>query len=163
MNNIRLLYRSTTSSIEFDPLDLDILKTSIRNNARDQITGFLARSGEQFFQALEGPEDRVHALVQRLSKDTRHDSVEVLLCKPLHGDRSFTDWSMGYDYLVYDQFDLALDDDGGRPAVSDDVAEAIMASLAEQAREVLLYGSIFPYSRRQGETEHAFMNRLEAI
>jgi hypothetical protein len=85
----RLVYAST--SLLSDDQDIarqqiaDILSSSRRNNAADDITGALLFSETNFAQVLEGP----RAAVERLYE------IILLLTEPLAA-RQFPQWSMAY-------------------------------------------------------------------
>ena len=96
----QLLYISTGCDI--DGLDLaEILSASERNNARDQITGFLVFNGRNFLQFVEGAADRLGALLERLHGDARHSGLVVLEDRPLTV-RTFPEWSMRHVELRED-------------------------------------------------------------
>jgi hypothetical protein len=74
----------------------EILETSRRNNARDQLTGLLIVGGRRFLQVLEGPSGQLAAAYDRIRADERHFALVELSCR--HIDvRSFPHWSMGYE------------------------------------------------------------------
>ena len=63
--------------------DLDgLAEISRRNNARQDITGILLFDGESFFQILEGDEEAIDSLFDRIRMDKRHDSVCLLYTSP---------------------------------------------------------------------------------
>jgi Sensors of blue-light using FAD len=70
-----------------------ILKTSQRNNQRDDITGLLTYSGEVFVQFLEGPPDAIRRLMDRLQGDPRHKDI-IILSEGSDHERIFPDWDM---------------------------------------------------------------------
>ena len=60
--------------------DLDgLAEISRRNNARQDITGILLFDGESFFQILEGDEEAIDSLFDRIRMDKRHDSVVKIM------------------------------------------------------------------------------------
>jgi len=65
----------------------------VRNKARG-ITGIIVYHEGQFLQILEGRERVVESLFEKISKDPRHDHVELLLRTEII-ERSFADSSMG--------------------------------------------------------------------
>ena len=73
----------------------DIVATSQRNNAQENITGMLLYSSGLFIQALEGERNSVTALFGRISDDRRHHDVELIVDRPIE-HRSFSSWSMGF-------------------------------------------------------------------
>jgi hypothetical protein len=74
---------------------LEILRVSRRNNIERGITGLLLYRGGNFIQALEGPEDAIDELIDRIYEDPRHRGVQVLLREPKQ-QRYFPEWSMGF-------------------------------------------------------------------
>lgn len=78
-----------------DPAELvRIVDVSRRNNARYGITGLLLHHEGNFMQALEGPETQVLNLVERISRDPRHDGMIVMVQQAIER-RYFPDWAMG--------------------------------------------------------------------
>ncbi|WP_299052116.1 BLUF domain-containing protein [uncultured Nocardioides sp.] len=76
----------------------DLMVSSRARNASLDVTGMLLYAGGRFIQTLEGPADAVDGLFERIAADPRHRRV----VRTLHDDvveRSFPDWSMGFDYL----------------------------------------------------------------
>ena len=72
----RLAYVSRASSL-FQPEDLQkINEQSSLRNAEADITGILIVDSGKIMQILEGREDRVRALFERIAQDPRHESVK---------------------------------------------------------------------------------------
>ena len=94
MKNCRLIYRSV--STEEIPSNEDLLKLSEEasaNNLRDGITGLLVLSGSEFLQVLEGPVAKVNALFQKISRDPRHHTVELIFYEEV-SETYFGNWDM---------------------------------------------------------------------
>jgi hypothetical protein len=91
------LVYSSTATRPFDDDDLAaLLESSRRSNTAVEITGVLLYRGGRFIQFLEGPESEVRTLMARITEDSRHTNVRVLLDG--HGPhRQFAEWSMGYE------------------------------------------------------------------
>lgn len=87
---LQLVYISTAAK---DGTSADILRTSRRNNGRDDITGLLYADGVRFLQALEGPEEAVVAAYERIKLDQRHKAPVVLSRREVEA-REFGDWEM---------------------------------------------------------------------
>jgi len=68
------------------------------HNRAQGITGLLVFDGSRFCQQLEGPEDAVRALMQRIRDDPRHIYVEVLHDAPL-AQRRFQNFSLAFSTL----------------------------------------------------------------
>ncbi|KPP99876.1 BLUF domain-containing protein [Marinobacter sp. HL-58] len=107
MSLMRLAYASE-ATFEAKPVEKGvepnvarILMESRRNNAKDEIVGGLYYGDNRFFQYLEGDEEAVHKLYERISRDKRHRNVITLLEEPITA-RSFTNWSMKYVPLSSD-------------------------------------------------------------
>ena len=95
----QLLY---TSAAAFDLYSSDvdqILKTSIQNNRRDNITGMLICLDEAFVQILEGEREKVEAAYARIMMDPRHHMLIRLMTRTVD-TRMFPGWSMGLEKLA---------------------------------------------------------------
>jgi hypothetical protein len=100
-NLIQLVYisRSTfvpsnlTNAIE--PNVARILLKSRINNKKNHLVGVLYFGDGCFFQCLEGEEDAVHSLYEKLLKDDRHKDLKVLAEKPIDS-LWFSQWNMKY-------------------------------------------------------------------
>lgn len=90
----RLVYRSHSCIPHDDTPALDaIFRVSLRNNARDRITGALALPDGKFVQTIEGESRSLEALMDRLYADPRHEDVIVLGRWPISA-RLFSGWAM---------------------------------------------------------------------
>jgi hypothetical protein len=72
-----------------------ILELARNNNYRDQITGMLAFDDGVFMQVIEGPDDTIERLLEKLNADLRHGELRVLSIKPIE-HREFGFWDMAY-------------------------------------------------------------------
>lgn len=70
-----------------------VLEASRRNNARLGVTGMLLYRGGNFLQVLEGEQDAVRALYERIRKDPRHSGCIQFLWQPSER-RMFPAWTM---------------------------------------------------------------------
>jgi len=76
--------------------DLQELLTQARSfNGVHNITGVLLYHDNQFVQVLEGDEDDISPLYERIRADLRHTSVIKLADQELAA-RNFGDWSMAF-------------------------------------------------------------------
>lgn len=92
---VRLTYVSRSLIPACSVEMLEIVRTSLRNNERDAITGALWFDGTVFFQVLEGAAGAVAARLERIVADRRHADIRS------HGmhevdTRSFAGWSMKF-------------------------------------------------------------------
>lgn len=75
-----------------------ILLDARRCNARDGISGALICRDDLFLQMLEGPEDKVEATLQRITKDDRHLEVRPMSRRAIPDTgRLFPNWAMRDD------------------------------------------------------------------
>lgn len=93
-------YQLAYVSYSRSPLDQatlsDILEVSLRNNARDHITGVLMYHDQLFFQILEGEQTAVEdCYYKRICCDHRHSGLSISWCDTVDS-RTFSDWLMGY-------------------------------------------------------------------
>lgn len=102
MNHCRLIYKST--AVE-DPVSNESIRNLIdhssKKNTEAGITGLLLLCGRHFLQVLEGPAEKVNALFQKISADSRHDTVELIEFRAF-AEPMFEDWSM----RLVDLYDL---------------------------------------------------------
>ena len=87
-----MLASITYVSTPVEGFDLDALSalwaTCIEANRANEITGGLVYLGDQFFQTIEGPDDRIKSLWDKIQADPRHTDVKILMtCGP--ATRSF--------------------------------------------------------------------------
>ncbi|WP_020161578.1 phosphate-starvation-inducible PsiE family protein [Methylobacter marinus] len=100
---IRLIYASTALK-DWSAEDLlGLLKTCRTNNSARDITGVLIYLRRTFFQILEGEDETVNDVFEKIRNDKRHKDV-TLLEKRTIDEREFPYWSMGFEKL--DDFDL---------------------------------------------------------
>lgn len=90
----QLLYVSATARDVPEALLADILAASRRNNLKLGVTGMLLHAEGGFLQILEGKQDVVSALYDRIALDKRHWKAQCLL--RLDAQPAFADWSMGF-------------------------------------------------------------------
>jgi hypothetical protein len=94
MTLFQLLYLSRTT-LAWSPAELERLVTlSQQRNAADDLTGLLLYGRGHFVQLLEGRRQALLLTFDRISRDTRHADVQVLLDGRIE-QRAFAGWSMG--------------------------------------------------------------------
>lgn len=89
---IRLIYVSRSDNVTFE-MNRDILTSSFQFNQENKISGALLYGFGFFVQCLEGDEESVRALYEKIAKDTRHYDV-TLVCETPISERHFPDWNM---------------------------------------------------------------------
>jgi len=92
---VRLIYASkTVKDVDLNKM-LDILDSSMRNNALRNVTGMLIWDRQICLQCLEGDEDTVLTLMEAIKEDKRHYFVNIIGFEHIE-KRAFSDWSMGF-------------------------------------------------------------------
>lgn len=85
---------TSLARLDLESADLeDIHRIAREQNAMDGITGLLVFNGTHFLQIIEGAEDAIEELVEKLRRDPRHSGFEVRDRRKVDA-RSFPDWSM---------------------------------------------------------------------
>jgi len=90
----RLMYVSTMHAHFTDEEITELGRLSSLNNDRLGLTGVLISVHEYFFQILEGPEDVLDQLLEKIRIDPRHRDLTILSVEYNLPDRLFTDWGM---------------------------------------------------------------------
>lgn len=124
---LKTLTYTSRARLDLGDEDLTAIHQSARHlNALDGITGLLLFDGSRFLQIVEGAEDAVDNLVERLRMDPRHSAFEVRDEREVER-RSFPDWSM----------ELVRVSAGYRNA-KDEVATILPAAVAAPVRELAM-------------------------
>lgn len=76
----------------------DILKSAVKHNQANGITGMLLYYGGGFMQVLEGEEANLAETYSRICKDPRHHHV-ISLAETELQQRQFDRWSMGFKHV----------------------------------------------------------------
>jgi hypothetical protein len=91
----RLVYTSSRRLSCSDEEISKILAACKRNNPGKSITGVLIHSDKRFIQYLEGYEDQLKDIFEKISLDERHGGVNIRDFSPI-SERLFPSWHMGY-------------------------------------------------------------------
>lgn len=90
----QIIYASSCEH-EMTPEGLDLIAIQAhRNNPKDDITGILLYGDHLFFQVLEGPDEQMTQMMEKIWSDPRHQGITEFKNAPVTG-RCFPDWSMG--------------------------------------------------------------------
>ncbi len=100
----RLIYVSRSLVAGQTDIVSDIVRTSAARNAAADVTGMLWSDGGYFVQALEGPMAAVTATFLRISADSRHTGLEIVVNREVR-QPVFGTWSM----VEADQSEAATD------------------------------------------------------
>ena len=89
----QIIYTSQASE-QFNKRNLlDLLHTSRGYNTIDNISGLLMHRNGYFLQIIEGEQDVIKDLFQRLNNDTRHINIKLILDRSVES-RLFSNWAM---------------------------------------------------------------------
>ena len=91
----KLIYTSASSHMLTDQELIEILVVARNNNHRLGITGILLYVEGVFFQVLEGPEQEIDYIYNRISQDKRHRRISMVISEPIE-HRDFPEWKMGF-------------------------------------------------------------------
>ncbi len=101
MSLYSLIYVSSAQVPFSKPELTTLLEIARRNNAAVGVTGMLLYKDGNFMQAIEGEEDALQKLHEKIQKDPRHGGMLTLLKKPIE-ERQFPDWTMAFRNLADD-------------------------------------------------------------
>lgn len=90
----RLTYVSKLNAELDEEEILDIGRKASINNKKIDVTGVLISVRDYFFQVLEGEESIVDELVEKISRDPRHNEITILSAETGCEERLFTEWGM---------------------------------------------------------------------
>lgn len=95
---------TSTPRMEMDSATLEsITDTANKNNKRDGITGMLLGIEGKYLQYLEGDEEKVVSLFERIKSDGRHHQinqwVKGYIEKPIFGEWSMGSWMLHNEEL----------------------------------------------------------------
>jgi hypothetical protein len=95
---MRSLVYASRSLEPFSEQDLLGLLTRARNRNHELgVTGMLIYAAESFLQLVEGDDDAVEVIWDRIRLDPRHAGLRVLQDGPAT-ERLFGEWSMGFEH-----------------------------------------------------------------
>ncbi len=95
---LSLIYVSTSVKLMNDQELLDILQVSRGNNTAGEITGLLLYKGGNFMQVLEGDEEVITSLYEKIKIDPRHKDVSIISREQIPS-RQFSVWEMAFQNL----------------------------------------------------------------
>lgn len=115
-----LVYKSVATDLfDSDRID-DLCRQAIIFNNSKGITGLLIYHEKIFFQWIEGAEDDIFLLYEKLKRDPRHQYLREILYTP-SASRQFNEWGMK---AIYSNMEMS-----GIPGIGDfDFNELITAS-----------------------------------
>jgi hypothetical protein len=69
------------------------------NNPKRGLTGLLIFGNDTFLQTIEGEENIVEELIEKIAKDNRHIKFQILARQSIE-NRQYSDWAMGFEKLT---------------------------------------------------------------
>jgi hypothetical protein len=92
---INLVYVSAATHLLPKEELVALMQKCSARNAQSELTGLLLYKDGNIMQVLEGPEQNVETVFERIKKDPRHKSLMVLLKEPIPA-RNFPTWGMAF-------------------------------------------------------------------
>ncbi len=90
----QLLYTSFSDDLTESKI-LELLDQSRQKNHSNDITGILLYNDGIFCQLLEGDSDAIGELFEKISNDSQHSHVSIVLDHEVD-ERLFSNWEMGF-------------------------------------------------------------------
>lgn len=137
---ISLVYASLATQ-PFSQEELaDLLTVCRLNNRRLDVTGILLHNEGRFLQVLEGDEDVIRALYDKIARDPRHRGASVVLRQRIT-EREYPEWSMGFkaespELAALPGFDRFFDHAPGSSELDEQVG--VVKGMLEQLRSTFL-------------------------
>lgn len=91
----QIIYVSSATSQMSENDLIDLLSQCRTRNQAMGISGVLLYSEGNFIQVIEGTEDKLNAVYQRILEDERHTG-SIIISKKKITERTFCEWSMGF-------------------------------------------------------------------
>jgi hypothetical protein len=95
---IQLTYVSQSVGLMSQQKLIELLDQARAINAEADVSGMLLYKDGSFIQVLEGDEDAVRTIFDRIRKDPRHENVRTLYDEKI-ARRDFPAWAMGFHNL----------------------------------------------------------------
>jgi hypothetical protein len=90
---------------------LALLTVARRVNREHRVSGLLLFDGTHFLQVLEGEEEAVREVFNRIAQDTRHTDLDILFEEQVPAAQ-YEGWSMGFQALDGAEWMEFPDEDG---------------------------------------------------
>lgn len=131
----QLIYRSRPFGFDIATL-ASILMTARRNNPQNDITGALICRQDMYLQLIEGPDDAIDTLYEKIRDDDRHLEV-TLEASGAITQRMFPDWAMLDDTNPSMSFSREEVEEGAADRASEQELREIFLRIAENARRTM--------------------------
>ena len=91
----QLIYSSIATNKMMLSHLIPLLRKARTNNKLSDVTGLLVYADGMFLQVLEGEEEVVNGLMEKISEDSRHKEIKVIRGSNVD-KRTFSNWEMAY-------------------------------------------------------------------
>lgn len=140
---IRQLTYLSIPADSLDELDAERIATiAERTNRALGVTGMMAFGGGLLFQVLEGPRDVIESLLQRIRRDHRHRSLQVLTDEMLP-TRDFDGFPMSFRTLDEEAVETigvtALLDEKAIPEIVASMSTPVLPRLSVRPKLTLVH------------------------
>lgn len=103
--SLHCLVYTSVGTKQFSESHLQALLIKCRcNNEKLNISGLLLYLDPFFIQILEGDDDILKSLFDKIKMDARHEKVRIMYHKPIEA-RSFASWTMGFHRTNYQELE----------------------------------------------------------
>lgn len=143
---VHLIYCSAIQDFVTIPDLYRVLQQSIKNNGQRGITGIVMYHDGSVLQILEGEEESVSALYEKICNDRRHHRIQTIIKEQID-HRNFTQWSMGFINLSSRELSQLIADFGEIPP-EDPVFDSLDEGKAKQ------FLAAFHQGRWHSKVEH---------
>lgn len=123
-----ILYRSRSLVAPRSPAAASIWLSARTNNHARGLHGYLHHEGGTFVQYIEGPDDALTVMMDRIRRDGRHRDMRTLACGPQLPGRF-----RGWDMAMSDAETMAFAD-SGLGAIQTALPETILAFMVRATR-----------------------------
>lgn len=131
MSQLRsIIYKSKANIKPFSPIEAELMDGILLENHRLGVTGFLVRSGDTYFQYIEGNEGIIYDVLERICRSSLHSDFTIL-AEDSPKARIFPRWYM--EYVSLDDRETEHLFTAGNSDV--DLAESILQMMKKKAKE----------------------------
>jgi hypothetical protein len=131
-----ITYASTAVEPWTDDELVDMRARWVRRNKELDVTGMLLYGNGHLMQTIEGPDEAVTQLLDRIVDDERHHGIFVVINEPI-AEREFPEWSMAFrhvgELVDAEGYSAFLDDSD----VSEDTHDAVLTGGGSVSRRML--------------------------
>lgn len=129
----QVIYRSQPFGFDSSTL-AGILLHARRNNRMNDVTGALICRQDMYIQLVEGPDEAIDALYDRISIDDRHTNVKLQLSRQVE-KRMFPNWAMLDDTAPSMTFSQSEVEAGAMEQASPETLLGMFQRIADKAYE----------------------------